>query len=193
MRVVLFGDSLTFGYGVWPKDNLASLLQQARPQWEILNRGVNGDTTREAEERFEADVLSCHPDLVTFFFGSNDSAPREGNYRTLVEFTNRYGRMMDQLKAAFPNAKAMIITPPPVDETVFMPWNENRRLIPYCQACRTLAKERHLLLADFWNTMQEASQGNLAPFLQEDGCHLSERGYLLLRDTILSALFDVSL
>ena len=78
MRVVLFGDSLTFGYGVWPKDNLASLLQQARPQWEILNRGVNGDTTREAEERFEADVLSCHPDLVTFFFGSNDSAPGEG-------------------------------------------------------------------------------------------------------------------
>ena len=191
MNVVLFGDSLTFGYGVWPKDNLESLLKAACPAWNIINSGVNGDTTREAAERFSADVLSHQPDLVTFLFGSNDSAMGEGPYRTLTEFQQNYQTMLETLKQQCPQCQILLITPPPVDETVFMPWNYNDRIVPYVEACRTLAKKHQTLLADFHAALCHlAGKGlqQLEIYVQEDGCHLSESGYLVLRDCILDAL-----
>lgn len=190
MKVVLFGDSLTFGYGVWPKDNLESLLKAACPSWDIINSGVNGDTTREAVERFATDVLAHQPDLVTFLFGSNDSAMGEGPYRTLTEFVLHYQKMFDTLKQEYPQCQILLITPPPVDETVFMPWNYNDRIVPYAEACRTLSKDYHTLLADFHTALCHLAGTGLKQleiYVQEDGCHLSESGYLVLRDCILEA------
>lgn len=62
-RLVAFGDSLTYGYGVlshiaYPS-RLARELPEKNPQlrWKVYNRGINGETTREAEERLESQVL----------------------------------------------------------------------------------------------------------------------------------------
>ena len=54
-RLVAFGDSLTYGYGVlshiaYPS-RLARELPEKNPQlrWKVYNRGINGETTREAK------------------------------------------------------------------------------------------------------------------------------------------------
>lgn len=48
---IFLGDSLTFGYGVKPKDNWVHKLSEYL-KLNILNKGVNGNTTTDMLFRF---------------------------------------------------------------------------------------------------------------------------------------------
>lgn len=54
----------TSQYGYW--------LTKARPDWEVLNRGVNGERTDQIAARFERDVIGAAPALVVIIAGVND-------------------------------------------------------------------------------------------------------------------------
>ena len=179
-NAVLFGDSLTYGYGVYKKDALACLLEQRFPELNIINSGVDGDTTREALLRIERDVLSFNPYITTILFGTNDCAPGEWSRRTVEEFQGNMEMIIDMIRLKSPKCHIILITPPPVDETVFMPWTTNKRLAPYCDAVRDLAETKNCLRADFNKHISEISQGDMETFLQEDGCHLTEKSYIYL-------------
>ena len=45
--------------------------------FDIINKGVNGDTTEGIARRFQADVLDGNPDFVYFLTGTNDFIFRE--------------------------------------------------------------------------------------------------------------------
>jgi len=88
-NVIAFGDSLTEGYRVdpgqgWP-EQLSAIV--GRP---ILNRGVSGNTTGDALERLERDVLAQDPRVVLVCLGGNDMLRRMpadqqfDNLRTIV-------------------------------------------------------------------------------------------------------------
>jgi acyl-CoA thioesterase-1 len=88
-HVIAFGDSLTEGYRVdpgqgWP-EQLSAIV--GRP---ILNRGVSGNTTGDALERLERDVLSQDPRIVLVCLGGNDmlrrmpADPQFDTLRTIV-------------------------------------------------------------------------------------------------------------
>ncbi len=177
MKLILFGDSLTYGYGVSSNENIETLIKNAYPSWKVINKGINGDSTRDARKRFERDVASLKPDIVTFLFGSNDSAMGEG-YITLYEYNINLEMMIEKLKLINPKCKIIMITPPPVDDTVFMPYNYNERLEPYVENCRNLAKKHNLVLADFNLHLKEVIKNGIDEYLQEDGEHLSKKGYI---------------
>ena len=59
--LVLIGDSLTFGYGVPKKDSWVYKLQEKYPYKNILNKGINGDTTSSMLTRYYKDVLIKKP------------------------------------------------------------------------------------------------------------------------------------
>jgi len=69
--VVALGDSLTFGVGAAADENYVSRLVQAL-NIKIFNEGVNGNTTEEALNRIQTDVLAFHPDAVIILLGGND-------------------------------------------------------------------------------------------------------------------------
>ena len=102
--IVAFGDSITFGYGVSKKctytRRLESFLPQCYPSvnWKIENSGVNGDTTREALERIQKDVLDYHPNIVFILFGSNDSCLLEDQYRTPYEYEKNLCSIVEQIQ-----------------------------------------------------------------------------------------------
>ncbi len=45
---------------------------KAHPNWEVLNKGVNGQRSDEILSRFERDVLKEMPSLVIVLAGVND-------------------------------------------------------------------------------------------------------------------------
>jgi lysophospholipase L1-like esterase len=47
-------------------------LMKARPGWQVLNRGVNGERSDQILARFDRDVLGARPDLVIVIAGVND-------------------------------------------------------------------------------------------------------------------------
>ena len=75
--LVCFGDSLTAGYGATvpgmdDREHAYPAYLRRRLKTPVINAGVSGDTTFEALERIERDVLPWDPDMVIIEFGAND-------------------------------------------------------------------------------------------------------------------------
>jgi len=73
--IVCFGDSLTAGHGTesghaYP-DYLQQLLDSHGYSYRVVNRGIDGNTTKDGVDRLK-DVLSLHPQIVVVEFGGND-------------------------------------------------------------------------------------------------------------------------
>jgi lysophospholipase L1-like esterase len=50
----------------------AHWLTTARPEWQVLNRGMNGERSDQIRARFERDVLGASPTVVVIIAGVND-------------------------------------------------------------------------------------------------------------------------
>ena len=91
--VVALGDSLTFGYGASPDDSYPAKLAK-KTHWQVLNMGVNGDTSQDVLARLDA-VIAHKPRLVLLGIGGNDVLRRidpkltEQNIRTIIERLRR--------------------------------------------------------------------------------------------------------
>jgi len=78
--VVFMGDSITAGQFVDPSLRWTSLVSDVivrkylptTVNFQMLNRGVSGETTRQGLERFPNDLQQYRPDIVTIQFGLND-------------------------------------------------------------------------------------------------------------------------
>lgn len=71
-KILFFGDSIT---ALRKNVVVASELFALRyPQYLIVNKGVPGNDTGLARERFQRDVLEERPDVLIFSFGCNDAA-----------------------------------------------------------------------------------------------------------------------
>src|SRR5689334_10876140 len=83
ITIVFMGDSITEGQYVhhsvrWTELASASLRRRFEQAGNLnhlhffFNRGVSGETTRQALERFPRDVQIVRPDIMTLQFGLND-------------------------------------------------------------------------------------------------------------------------
>jgi lysophospholipase L1-like esterase len=85
MRIVALGDSTTAGTPFFqspleapphgrgdPRGQFAYWLMDMRPDWYILNRGINGQRSDQIAARFERDVLAERPEAVIIIGGVND-------------------------------------------------------------------------------------------------------------------------
>ena len=69
--ILAFGDSITYGYGVNKEENYPSLLSNLL-KMEVINEGVNGDTSQDGLKRLPS-LLNTHSvDVMLLFFGGND-------------------------------------------------------------------------------------------------------------------------
>ncbi len=71
MKFVCIGDSLTYGYKV-SRSEIWTKLFSEKYQIEVLNKGINGDTTAGMLSRFYHDVVSHGPTHVLVMGGTND-------------------------------------------------------------------------------------------------------------------------
>lgn len=83
--IVALGDSTTAGTPLFlspleappdgqgdPHSQFAWWLMAARPDWRVVNRGVNGERSDQIAARFDRDVLAERPDAVVIIAGVND-------------------------------------------------------------------------------------------------------------------------
>ena len=83
--IVALGDSTTAGTPAFTSpveappngkgdatSQYAYWLMQRHPDWQVLNRGVNGERSDQIAARFDRDVLASHPQAVVILAGVND-------------------------------------------------------------------------------------------------------------------------
>lgn len=186
MRIVCMGDSLTFGEGIESPHKWTDIVAASLPRHEVIARGVCGDTTRLALERFPKDVQELRPDVVVLQFGLNDAnrwetdggdLPRvspEGFRANLIEMTRR--------ARAFGAKRTGIVDMTPSTKPSTQPhWWRFRACIR--SACEQSGAQliRHTI------PTVPIAEGR---YLQADGVHLSEEGNQAIANAVLDFLYE---
>jgi lysophospholipase L1-like esterase len=135
----------------------------------VINSGVAGDTAARSRERWDRDVIRCHPDLVTIMFGHNDA---HGGEQGLADFIGAIGDLVSLVRAKT-EADLLLITPimmmkrdnPRISPKhrhfvpAFLKLHEEGHLRRYVEALRTFALDADLPLLDvyaMWEQMEQA-------------------------------------
>lgn len=175
---VFLGDSLTFGYGIKPKENWVNKLK-LKYNLNIKNKGVNGSTTTDMLFRFQEDVLNLNPNKLFIMGGTNDLLSNR-NISSIID------NIELMIKDALQNNISVIIGIPPnivpeVANELFMRCDN----YDYCKEnlpnlrnnIINLCNNYSLPYIDFYSAISN-SENKLE--LYSDGIHFSPKGQDIL-------------
>lgn len=82
-------------------------------EYEFINRGVSGDRIVDVYARIKCDFINLEPDYASVYIGVNDTWHEIGerNGVNTEKFEKIYTMLIDEVKAACPNTKIIIIAP----------------------------------------------------------------------------------
>ncbi|MBE5744470.1 MAG: hypothetical protein E7358_07190 [Clostridiales bacterium] len=117
MKILFFGDSITdaghnydkeipnynLGYG-YVTFATAKLVENGYKSM-VVNRGIAGQGIKDLIERFDKDVVSENPDVLTILVGANDF------WFGLEVFEERYELLVSLIKEKLPNTKVILMQP----------------------------------------------------------------------------------
>jgi len=186
MKLVCIGDSLTYGYGVLSAECWVDLIKM-HFDIEVINQGVNGDTTSGILSRYYSDVIDKKPDYVIIMAGTNDLLM---NYPlTLIK---------DNIKILVKEAKENTIVPiiafqpPIIAEIAESYWNEKGNyatsaiiLAAYVNWLKTYSQDNNI---DFVNFYDIFINENSIKSLYSDGIHPNADGHKLMFDAVFEVL-----
>ncbi|CAM9421744.1 unnamed protein product [Scytosiphon promiscuus] len=190
-RVICFGDSLTqFGHDAERLGWLSLLAHWWERRFDVVNRGFSGYNTRWlmplVEKIFVPDSDGLAPvKLVTIFLGANDCVlPGNRQHVPLAEYKANLRRMVEHVRMVHPEARVVLITPPPIHEEK---WMKNRKekgidmdrqldvTWSYAIACAEVGKEVGATVVDAYKLLGSGSQTAADGYLH-DGVHFTSEG-----------------
>lgn len=71
-NILVFGDSLSAGYGIAREASWAHLLQQELPAYSVVNASISGETTSGGLRRIDKALTEHRPAVVIVELGAND-------------------------------------------------------------------------------------------------------------------------
>ncbi len=174
--IMVYGDSLSAGYGVPQGHGWVTLLQQRLRHegydYKVANRSISGETTAGGKSRIAAVLDQDDPAIVIVELGANDGlrgqsiAAMRGNLAAIIEACRNYG------------AGALLVG-------IRLPPNYGKRYITqFHDVFGELAKQYRLPLVPL---LFNGFAGQLQYF-QSDGMHPNARGQPLLLDNVWKAL-----
>ncbi|QUH27062.1 GDSL-type esterase/lipase family protein [Serpentinicella alkaliphila] len=185
MKIVCIGDSLTFGYGVREIECWVSLLRKGL-NGEVINKGINGDTTDGMTYRFQRDVISKSPTHVIIMGGSNDLIMG----RSKTDIINNIEEMINL--SIKDGVMPIIGIQPPMDAemankywsayTDFKQVNENIRA--YRDWATSYIKKTNLTCFDFYKAINESMYKYKKEEIYIDGVHFTPRGHSIMAGII---------
>jgi len=176
-RIVCLGDSLTYGFPFGPRTSWTSRLAEMAG-CEVINEGVNGNTTGDMLRRFELSVLARRPTHVVIMGGTNDVVWRESHDRIV----DNLKRMVELAEAN--GIKPVLGLPIPIDDEEM-----ERRLVRLREWIKAYAEAKNLPIIDFYSAFIDGN-GNIIDSYFLDGAHPSRQGYEAMGRAIDPRVFD---
>lgn len=178
-RVVLLGNSIT---DVWPRADSAFF---AGGRYELVGRGIGGQTSPQLLVRFRQDVLDLHPAVVAILVGINDIAGNTGPYDPQATFNNI--KSMTELAQAHGIRVILCSVLPAYD----FPWRKGLepapKVVALNQQLKAYAAQQHATYLDYHSAMADSRQG-LPPNLAKDEVHPTLAGYRIMEPLLLQAV-----
>ncbi len=178
IKVVCLGDSITWGFPHGPEYSWVRMLDDAF-SGEVINQGINGNTTSDMLDRFNRAVIKKKPTHVIIMGGINDVIWRESfdritlNIQTMAE------------KAQENGIKVILGTPTAVDDP------EPERLLKRLRDwIKEYARENNLAVIDFAAAFFDSNGKIRLEYLLADGGHPTREGYRALYAQIDLKVFE---
>jgi isoamyl acetate esterase len=181
--LVCFGDSMTAKeVDTNGTMRFTSRVREQLEDWTVINAGVPFETTRAGLARFQEDVLSHKPDLVTILFGTFDS--HGSKMIEVKEFKKNLTYMVKKLSPK----RAILISPCLVREYGHMT-RKNNELFQYADAVEQVALETGSYFINLWTMIESYGQSEV---LKRDGIYFNEKGYRILSEAVIKKIKTIS-
>jgi lysophospholipase L1-like esterase len=183
-RVVLFGDSR-----IQQWKNLPQL-----EGFELVNRGIGGETTVQLRARFESDVLALEPDIVILQLGMNDlvAIGLQPNSETAIvrQCRDNLSFFVETLQAKAIEVILLTIIPPDQPSLARLPvWSDRipQRVTEINQEWLNLPATAKLHIVDTAQILKNES-GIWHDNVNKDTLHLTPTGYEYLNQAVIAIL-----
>jgi len=185
--IVCLGDSITYGFPYGPEVSWVGRSAKSL-RVKMINKGVNGDTTRQMLRRFARDVSSLSPAYVIIMGGTNDAfigATPENIQNNVIDMA---------AKALDDGICPVIGLPAPVNlynPDGFLPdfvGIAAFELDSYRELIKDFANEELLPVLDFYTPLLDPETGRANPDYFVDEGHPNETGYEVLTGAALEML-----
>lgn len=201
-KILLQGDSITdarrdrtndfiMGYGY--ATVLSAKLNFEKPlQYNIINRGVSGNRTKDLCERFEEDFSAIQPDYMSILIGVNDVWHKYqtelGLDATQSEFY--YRQLLQKVVAQMPNTITFLMEPFVLKGSATLPyWEEfNEQVRIRAAITKSLAREFGLTFVPLQDKFDELQQNMPIDYWLRDGVHPTCAGHQLIANTWIKTL-----
>ncbi len=204
-RLVMAGDSITDAGRAQPAGEglfgalgtgyvglIDALLGAAYPELgvRIVNKGTGGNTVRDLEARWQADVLDQRPDWVSVMIGTNDvwrqfdSPTRPEQAVPLEEYTQTLDALVARTRPAVTGL--VLLTPFYIEPNRRDPMRA--RMDEYGAAVRAVARRHDALFVDTQAFFDAALASCYPATLAWDRVHPSLTGHMILARAFLNAV-----
>ena len=183
IRIIALGDSTTAGTPAWqspleappngagdPTSQYAYWLMQDQPDWDVRNKGINGQRSDEIAARFDRDVLAETPAAVVIIAGVNDVYQGRPAQHVIDQLGQMYTRAAS---ARIPIVAGTII---PYNTATADQNDRMRSVNSWIRAQETTASTVPLVVADTRAAVAAPSNDDLL-FDSPDQLHPSAEGY----------------
>ncbi|MCC8025004.1 MAG: GDSL-type esterase/lipase family protein [Clostridium sp.] len=191
MRILCLGDSLTYGFGQ-PRDRVWTTLASAKSGQELVNRGINGNTTGGMLCSLAQELKACRYDAVHLMGGCNDLS-YGGD---LAGAKANMGAMVHMAAAAhvLPVIGIPVLPCPPVRED-WAEWADTLKIRQcrkeYSLWLKQLCRMFHFSMIDFEGEFPgriAAGGGRLEAYYMEDGLHPNAAGHQVMAEIAVEAI-----
>lgn len=162
--------------------------------WKIHQESTKFMTTRCMLQAVKEKVLVHNPNIVFIELSSNDICNQTDTFISLEEYEINLTEIITTIKS-YPNRTGLngcipipiLITPPPVNESLTGKVRTNNRLAQYAYVAKTVATSMHCPSIDLFHMVLDKADYETV-YLKEDGIHLSQKGQDLLYDLVFLEL-----
>lgn len=196
-RIVFIGDSITW-WGISEGDDIGTgyvrllhdYLKVTYPErdFEIFNKGISGNRVTDLAERWERDVISINPDIVSISIGINDVARQFDSPEIDQVFPEQFEEILESLLTSVnknTNASIVLMEPTIIGEDVQS--EGNKKLIQYVEVIHRLADKYNVTIVPTHKAFIEFLKSNNDNALTIDGVHMNSMGNMLMEKTWIQA------
>jgi len=156
------GDSLTEGYDV----------KTFYPTYNVVNRGIGGDTTFGVESRVDSSVYDVNPKIVSLLIGAN-------NFDTMLE---NYENIVTKIRINLPSTKLVLCSLTSMSGN----WGRNNKKAKNNNIeIQKIAERNGCAFVDLYSPLLDPETNELKAEYSLDGGHLKSAGYQVVTNTLM--------
>ncbi|MEH7255529.1 SGNH/GDSL hydrolase family protein [Neobacillus niacini] len=196
-RIVFIGDSITW-WGISEGDDIGTgyvhllhdYLKVSYPKrdFEIINKGISGNRVTDLADRWERDVITLNPDVISISIGINDVWRQVDSPEIDQVYPEQFEEIYESLLTSITaktKASIVLMEPTVIEEDVQS--LGNKLLIPYVETVHRLADKYNAIIVPTHQAFIEFLESSNDQPLTIDGVHMNSMGNMLMAKTWVQA------